>query len=113
MSKQIVDFLPIAHIVCRVVGPAAVPHPDITRPIRDNVEARVGQGDKEGMVQFRFMHADNFMIEFEVDAAAFVRDPHGYLGGIVRDLSLVVENARRSRQAQTAIYLMPTSAEVH
>jgi len=112
MSKQIVDFGPIADVVCRVVGPAAVPHPDI-RPRRDNVEARVGQADKAGKVQFRFMHAENFLVEFEVDVVAFVRDPHGYLGGIVRDLSLVVENARRSRQAQTAIYLMPTSAEVH
>jgi len=99
-----IDFGPIADIVCRVVGPAAKPHDDI-RPRMDNVEARVGKGDKTGRVQFRFMHTDDFLVEFEVDAAEFVRDPNAYLGGIIRDLSLVVENARRQRQSKTKIYL--------
>ena len=109
--KQTVDFGPIADVVCRVVGPAAVPHPDI-RPRRDNVEVRIGTADKAGKVQFRFMHLDLFLIEFEVDVAKFMIDPAGYLGGIVRDLSLAVENARRQRQAKTVIYL-PASPEIH
>ncbi len=112
MTQQVeVDFGPIADVVCRIVGPAAIPHPDI-RPRRDNVEVRIGEAGKAGKVQFRFMHLDSFLVEFEVDVSAFMRDPEGYLGGIVRDLSLMVENARRNRQAQTAIYLT-ASSEVH
>ena len=107
MGKQTVDFGPIADVVCRVVGPAAIPHPDI-RPRRDNVEVRIGEKDKSGRVMFRFMHTDNFLIEFEVDVAKFLKDPYQYLGGIVRDLSLGLENARRQRQAQTVIYLPGT-----
>ena len=104
MSKQIVDFAPIADVVCRILGPAAIQHPDI-RPRRDNVEVLVGQKDKDGRVMFRFMHMDSFLVEFEVDVAAFLKDPHAYLGGIVRDVALAVENARRRRQAETVIYL--------
>lgn len=104
MSKQIVDFAPIADVVCRILGPAAMEHPDI-RPRRDNVEVRIGEAENAGKVMFRFMHMDSFLVEFEVDVAAFLKDPHAYLGGIVRDVALAVENARRRRQAETVIYL--------
>lgn len=109
MSQETVDFAPIADVVCRILGPAAMEHPDI-RPRRDNVEVRVGNKDKSGRVLFRFMHTDRFLVEFEVDVALFLKDPQAYLGGIVRDVALAIENARRRRQAETVIFLPPSSA---
>lgn len=113
MAKQTVDVTDIVEAMCALLGRWAVPHKDV-KPRRHNVETRIGRGEKEGHVLFRFMSRDDFMIELDVDIAELAVDPCGYMDRTMGLVVEYVEQMRARRQELTRSQLiLPTGGVVH